>query len=44
VRLPGISEAAKIFGGVDVTREPIPALPTAHYNMRGIPTNIHGEC
>jgi len=42
-RLPGISETAKIFAGVDVTREPIPVLPTAHYNMGGIPTNIHGE-
>src|SRR6266481_3810607 len=42
-RLPGISETAKIFAGVDVAREPIPVLPTAHYNMGGIPTNIHGE-
>ncbi len=42
-RLPGISETAKIFAGVDVTREPIPVLPTVHYNMGGIPTNIHGE-
>jgi succinate dehydrogenase flavoprotein subunit len=42
-RLPGICETAKIFAGVDVTREPIPVLPTAHYNMGGIPTNIHGE-
>jgi succinate dehydrogenase / fumarate reductase, flavoprotein subunit len=42
-RLPGISETAKIFAGVDVTREPIPILPTAHYNMGGIPTNYHGE-
>jgi len=42
-RLPGISETAKIFAGVDVTREPIPVLPTAHYNMGGIPTNYHGE-
>ncbi len=42
-RLPGISETAKIFAGVDVTREPIPILPTAHYNMGGIPTNHHGE-
>jgi succinate dehydrogenase / fumarate reductase flavoprotein subunit len=42
-RLPGISETAKIFAGVDVTRAPIPVLPTAHYNMGGIPTNIHGE-
>jgi len=42
-RLPGISESAKIFAGVDVTREPIPVLPTAHYNMGGIPTNHFGE-
>ncbi len=42
-RLPGISETAKIFAGVDVTREPIPVLPTCHYNMGGIPTNFHGE-
>ncbi len=42
-RLPGISETAKIFAGVDVTRQPIPILPTVHYNMGGIPTNIHGE-
>ncbi len=42
-RLPGISETAKIFSGVDVTREPIPVLPTVHYNMGGIPTNYHGE-
>jgi succinate dehydrogenase / fumarate reductase flavoprotein subunit len=42
-RLPGISETAKIFAGVDVTKEPIPVLPTVHYNMGGIPTNFHGE-
>ena len=42
-RLPGISESASIFAGVDVTREPIPVIPTVHYNMGGIPTNIHGE-
>jgi succinate dehydrogenase / fumarate reductase flavoprotein subunit len=42
-RLPGISESAKIFAGVDVTRHPIPILPTVHYNMGGIPTNYHGE-
>ena len=42
-RLPGISESAKIFAGVDVTREPIPVLPTVHYNMGGIPTNHWGE-
>ncbi|MBO0752614.1 MAG: succinate dehydrogenase flavoprotein subunit, partial [Bradyrhizobiaceae bacterium] len=42
-RLPGISESARIFAGVDVTREPIPILPTVHYNMGGIPTNYHGE-
>ncbi len=42
-RLPGISESAKIFAGVDVTREPIPVLPTVHYNMGGTPTNYHGE-
>ena len=43
LRLPGISETAKIFAGVDVTRQPIPVLPTVHYNMGGIPTNIHGD-
>jgi succinate dehydrogenase / fumarate reductase flavoprotein subunit len=42
-RLPGISESARIFAGIDVTREPIPIVPTAHYNMGGIPTNYHGE-
>jgi len=42
-RLPGITETAKIFAGVDVTREPIPVLPTVHYNMGGVPTNLHGE-
>ena len=42
-RLPGISESAKVFAGVDVTKEPIPVLPTVHYNMGGIPTNYHGE-
>src|SRR5438552_9155426 len=42
-RLPGISESARIFAGVAVTREPIPVLPTVHYNMGGIPTNYHGE-
>jgi succinate dehydrogenase / fumarate reductase flavoprotein subunit len=42
-RLPGISETAQIFAGVDVTREPIPVIPTVHYNMGGIPTNYHGE-
>jgi succinate dehydrogenase / fumarate reductase flavoprotein subunit len=42
-RLPGISESAKIFANVDVTKEPIPVLPTVHYNMGGIPTNYHGE-
>src|SRR5262249_7151683 len=40
---PGITETARIFAGVDVTREPIPVLPTVHYNMGGIPTNYHGE-
>ena len=43
LRLPGITETAKIFTGVDVTRDPAPVLPTVHYNMGGIPTNIHGE-
>ncbi|MEM8790334.1 MAG: succinate dehydrogenase flavoprotein subunit [Pseudomonadota bacterium] len=43
LRLPGISETAKIFAGVDVTREPIPVLPTVHYNMGGIPCNYWGE-
>ena len=42
-RLPGISESARIFAGVDVTRQPIPVLPTVHYNMGGIPTNYWGE-
>lgn len=42
-RLPGIAETSKIFADVDVTKEPIPVLPTAHYNMGGIPTNYHGE-
>jgi succinate dehydrogenase / fumarate reductase, flavoprotein subunit len=42
-RLPGISETAKIFAGVDVTKEPIPVLPTVHYNMGGIPTNVNCE-
>ena len=42
-RLPGISETARIFAGVDVTREPIPVLPTVHYNMGGVPTNYRGE-
>jgi succinate dehydrogenase / fumarate reductase, flavoprotein subunit len=43
LRLPGISETSKIFAGVDVTKQPIPVLPTVHYNMGGIPTNVHGE-
>ncbi|AQX18954.1 MULTISPECIES: succinate dehydrogenase flavoprotein subunit [unclassified Bartonella] len=42
-RLPGISESARIFAGVDLTKEPIPVLPTVHYNMGGIPTNYYGE-
>ncbi len=42
-RLPGIAESAKIFAGVDVSKEPIPVVPTCHYNMGGIPTNYHGE-
>ncbi len=42
-RLPGIAESAEIFAGVDVTKEPIPVIPTCHYNMGGIPTNYHGE-
>ena len=42
-RLPGIAETAKIFADVDVAKEPIPVLPTVHYNMGGIPTNFHGE-
>ncbi len=42
-RLPGISETARVFAGVDVTKEPVPVLPTVHYNMGGIPTNFHGE-
>lgn len=43
MRLPGISETAMIFAGVDVTREPIPVLPTVHYNMGGVPTNYRGQ-
>ncbi|WP_322865160.1 succinate dehydrogenase flavoprotein subunit [Aquicoccus sp. G2-2] len=43
LRLPGISESARIFSGVDLTKEPIPVLPTVHYNMGGIPTTYHGE-
>ncbi|MGV8987890.1 MAG: succinate dehydrogenase flavoprotein subunit [Cypionkella sp.] len=43
LRLPGISESARIFAGVDLTKEPIPVLPTVHYNMGGIPTNYFGE-
>lgn len=42
-RLPGISETAKIFAGVDVTKDPIPVIPTVHYNMGGVPTNYHAE-
>ena len=42
-RLPGISETARIFAGVNTSREPIPVLPTVHYNMGGVPTNFHGE-
>src|SRR5450755_2176777 len=42
-RLPGIAETARIFAGVDVSKEPIPVLPTVHYNMGGVPTNYHGE-
>ncbi len=42
-RLPGITESVKIFAGADITKEPIPVLPTVHYNMGGIPTNFHGE-
>lgn len=42
-RLPGISETAQIFAGVDVTREPVPVIPTVHYNMGGVPTNFNGQ-
>merc|ERR1712038_88090 len=42
-RLPGISESARVFAGVDVTKEPIPVIPTVHYNMGGVPTNYLGE-
>jgi succinate dehydrogenase / fumarate reductase flavoprotein subunit len=42
-RLPGIAETARIFSGVDVTKQPIPVLPTVHYNMGGVPTNVHTE-
>jgi len=43
LRLPGISESARVFAGVDLTKEPIPVLPTVHYNMGGVPTNYWGE-
>jgi succinate dehydrogenase / fumarate reductase flavoprotein subunit len=43
LRLPGITETARIFAGVDITREPIPVLPTCHYNMGGVPTNYRTE-
>jgi len=43
-RLPGISETAAIFAGVDVTKDPIPVIPTVHYNMGGVPTNWKGQC
>src|SRR6187399_2998478 len=42
-RLPGITESGKIFAGVDLTRQPLPVVPTVHYNMGGVPTNYHGE-
>ncbi|HTG38963.1 succinate dehydrogenase flavoprotein subunit [Sphingomonas sp.] len=42
-RLPGITETGKIFAGVDLTRKPLPVVPTVHYNMGGVPTNYHGE-
>ena len=42
-RLPGIAETASIFSGIDITKEPIPVLPTVHYCMGGIPTNYHGQ-
>src|SRR5258708_33261652 len=42
-RLPGIQETVRIFSNVDVTREPIPVLPTVHYNMGGVPCNVHGD-
>ena len=42
-KLPGIAESARIFAGVDVEKEPIPVIPTVHYNMGGVPTNYHGE-
>ncbi|MCA8837331.1 MAG: succinate dehydrogenase flavoprotein subunit [Proteobacteria bacterium] len=42
-RLPGISETAKIFAGADISRDPIPVIPTVHYNMGGIPANVHGQ-
>ncbi len=42
-RLPGISETSRVFAGIDVTKEPVPVLPTVHYNMGGIPTNVHTE-
>ncbi|WP_305858962.1 FAD-binding protein, partial [Klebsiella pneumoniae] len=42
-RLPGITESGKVFAGVDLTRQPLPVVPTVHYNMGGIPCNYHGE-
>src|SRR6201999_3224685 len=42
-RLPGITESVRIFAGVDLTRDPVPIVPTVHYNMGGIATNYHGE-
>jgi len=42
-RLPGIAETARVFAGIDVNKDPIPVLPTVHYNMGGIPCNVHGE-
>src|SRR5262249_39462687 len=42
-RLPGIAELARVFAGVDIRQKPIPIIPTCHYNMGGIPTNMHGE-
>lgn len=42
-KLPGVSQLAEVFAGVDITKEPIPVIPTAHFNMGGVPTNYKGQ-